>query len=115
MKNHVLSILSMGVFEELLVEASDYETKMKNNEQDRIFSYDKPNKYRSDISNIVYCLLNNPLILAERRNLTEVMARVFLNARVALPMAEGCVQKYADDIINRNEVLLYSFSSSSKP
>lgn len=114
MKNHVLSILSVDGFEELLWDASDYDTKLKNNEQDRIFSYDKPNKYRSDITNIIYCLLNNPHILAARETLPEVMERLFQKARVALPMADGCVQKYADDIINRNEVPLSLCSSSSR-
>lgn len=96
------------------MDASDYETKLKNNEQDRIFSYDKPNKYRSDITNIIYCLLNNPRILAARGTLPDVMERLLVKARVTLPMAEGSVQKYANDIINRNEVLLSLCSSSSK-
>jgi hypothetical protein len=80
---------------------------MKNSEQDRIFSYDKPNKYRSDISNILYCLLHNPRILAARKDLPDVMERLFVREKVTLLMADGCVQKYANDIINRNEVLIY--------
>ena len=63
-KNWLLRRLSVGAFGELLSEASDYEIKYKNHIQERIFSYDKPNKYRSDVSNILYCLQHNP-------NLTE--------------------------------------------
>ena len=58
-KNIILSRLTLEQFGKLLVEASDYEIKRRNYQQERIFSYDKPNKYRSDITNVIYCLLNN--------------------------------------------------------
>lgn len=90
----------------MLLYASDYDTKMKNSEQDRIFSYDKPNKYRSDISNIIYCLLHNPRILTAKGELPEIIERLFVREKVSLALADNCVQKYANDIINRNEVYI---------
>jgi hypothetical protein len=110
----VLSRLSLQGFEELLVRASDYETKRKNSEQDRIFSYDKPNKYRSDISNIAYCLLNNATLPQQSHQLPEIMRRLFDGAAISLQTAQNSVDKYAADIINRNEVKSKLFSFNSK-
>lgn len=73
----MLQRLSVKGFEELLLDASDYEIKIKNSEQDRIFSYDKPNKYRSDINNIVYCLLNNKTIFSSLPNIKVVIEELF--------------------------------------
>ena len=111
----MLQSLSLQGFEDLLVECSDYEIKMNNSEQDRIFSYDKPNKYRSDISNIIHCLLNNTNIFNARQKLPEIIERLFAKARVSLESASNSVDRYASDIINRNEVYLRVFSFNFKP
>ena len=42
----------------LMRECSDYAIRRKNSMEDRIFSYDKPNKYRTDIDNVVELALN---------------------------------------------------------
>jgi hypothetical protein len=83
-KNSILERLSLKGFEELLLGASDYEVKLKNNEQDRIFSYDKPNKYRSDISNIIYCLLNNKLIHSSLTSLASIIEPLFKTVNITL-------------------------------
>lgn len=84
LKNYLLQRLSLQGFEALLTSASDFAVKLKNNEQDRIFSYDKPNKYRSDISNILHCLLHNPNIRAATPDLPGLMLRLFAAAGVAI-------------------------------
>ena len=48
-KKNFLRKLSKEQFKQLLLQNSDYEIKKKNNAEQRIFSYDKPNKFRSDI------------------------------------------------------------------
>jgi hypothetical protein len=58
-KNLILSKININQFQQLLLEVSDFEIKRRNYQQERIFSYDKPNKYRSDITNVLYCLLHN--------------------------------------------------------
>ena len=40
------------VVKDFVVENSDYPIRLKNNEEERIFSYDKPNKYRTDINTL---------------------------------------------------------------
>jgi hypothetical protein len=57
---------------------SDYEIKKKNCEHERIFSYDKPNKFRSDVSNMIQVLTENKAVIGgikeiakKLRNLTN--------------------------------------------
>lgn len=42
----------------LVLRDGDLDTKLRNNEETRIFSFDKPNKFRSDVATIVSLLLN---------------------------------------------------------
>lgn len=58
----------------ILQENSDYEIKLKNFKESRIFSYDKPNKYRTDINTLLtlVCLLNKD----GRKELKEVVSEI---------------------------------------
>ena len=73
----ILERLSLDQFENWLKEATDYEIKRKNYKQQRIFSYDKPNKYRSDITNFLYCLNNNKNLINNKKEVKNIILRVF--------------------------------------
>lgn len=45
----------------MLVKNSDYSIRLKNHQEERIFSYDKPNKYRTDINTLARVIQILPL------------------------------------------------------
>jgi len=105
-KNIILSKLTVGQFSKLLVEVSDYEIKRRNYQQERIFSYDKPNKYRSDITNIIYCLINNQQIISSKPEDLSLAVQRALEVQKLDWREEGqCITKYLNDIVTRNEVI----------
>jgi hypothetical protein len=103
----ILSKLSVDQFSKLLVEASDYEIKRRNYQQERIFSYDKPNKYRSDINNIIYCLLNNHQLISSKPNdISNAVERAMEVQKLDWREEGHCIKKYVNDIVTRNEVII---------
>ena len=76
-KNMILKKITIKEFQIWLRQATDYEIKRKNYQEERIFSYDKPNKYRSDITNFIYCLGNNKNLIDNQSELRNVILNVF--------------------------------------
>jgi hypothetical protein len=111
----VLTKLSLKEFELWLREATDYDIKRKNCKEERIFSYDKPNKYRSDITNFIHCLRINPELRANQDELKSIIEKTFEFHGLNWREEKGCVDQYINDIINRNEVAAFLFSINSKP
>ena len=78
MKGEILTRLSLKDISLLLSTNSDFKIKRKNHEEERIFSYDKPNKFRSDISTLFEVLLTNDRALSSPGELAT-MFRESLN------------------------------------
>jgi len=72
-KNIILSRMTVKEFELWLQEATDYDIKRKNYQEERIFSYDKPNKYRSDVTNFIYCLQHSQHLKNNKQELRNVI------------------------------------------
>jgi hypothetical protein len=69
-KNNILSQISVENLTEMLADNSDFKIKRKNHEEVRIFSYDKPNKFRSDTTSLFEVLLNNRNLAKSRETLS---------------------------------------------
>jgi hypothetical protein len=58
----------------LLADNSDFKIKRKNHEEVRIFSYDKPNKFRSDTTTLFEVLFANKNLAKSRETLSTTFS-----------------------------------------
>lgn len=68
----ILGGFDVSEIEKLILVNSDFKIKRKNHEEERIFSYDKPNKFRSDISSLFEVL--TPQVLQHSKELSQVFS-----------------------------------------
>lgn len=68
----ILGGFEVSEIEKLILVNSDFKIKRKNHEEERIFSYDKPNKFRSDISSLFEVL--TPQVLQHSKELSQVFS-----------------------------------------
>lgn len=94
-KQYILNNTKEKIF---ILNDTDVEIKKKNFDEERIFSYDKANRSRSDIYNIVSIC----------GKLREEELKLFEQIHKGL---EGYIEVYERSMFSRNEVIMLLFST----